>query len=492
VTATTSHPDPAAPGVPPPASQGDGRRRWLMLAVLVVGQFMALLDVTIVNVAMPTIQQRLHASGAALQLIVSGYTIAYAMLLITAARLGDLRGHRNVFLAGLGTFTLASLACGLAPSTGALIGARFVQGAGAAMMVPQILSVIQQRFSGAERARALSVYAATLAVGALTGMVLGGVLVSADLLGASWRPVFLVNVLVGVALAVLVPRLVPADHLPAGRRLDLLGLATASGAVLLLVLPLVLGYQQHWPAWIWPSLGAGAALTGVFLWVERSLAGRGGDPLLRLEVLRAPGMTAGLAALAAAMITYGAFLFSLGLHLQLGLGDSALRAGLTFAPVYAALGATSYWWRRLPSRLHHALTPAGFLLATLAYLGLAVDLHADGRGAWLPLLLLAYGAGMGTAFGPLLTQALVHVPPAEASDASGLLTTTLQLSQVIGVAVFGSVFLDLAAHPGPHASALAISTVNGLLAAFCLLAIFGAVLLARTFRDAVRVRAGQG
>jgi MFS family permease len=495
MTTTTSLPDPAAPGVPPPASQGGERRRWLMLAVLVVGQFMALLDVTIVNVAMPTIQQHLHASGAALQLIVSGYTIAYAMLLITAARLGDLRGHRNVFLAGLGTFTLASLACGLAPSTGALIAARFVQGAGAAMMVPQILSVIQQRFSGAERARALSVYAATLAVGAVTGMVVGGVLVSADLLGASWRPVFLVNVPVGIALAVLVPRLVPADHVPAGRRLDLLGLATASSAVLLVVLPLVLGHQQGWPAWIWPSLVAGVALAGAFLWIERSLAARGGDPLLRLEVLRAPGMTAGLAALAAGMITYGAFLFSLGLHLQLGLGDSALRAGLTFAPAAAAFGATSYWWRRLPSRLHHALTPAGFLVATLAYLGLAVALRAGGRGgAWLPVLLVVYGAGLGTAFGPLLTQALVHVPPSAAPDASGLLTTTLQLSQVIGVAVFGSVFLDLAANPRAHASAVAISTVNGLLAGFCLLAILGAVLLARTLRDAMRearVEAGQ-
>src|SRR5215212_5596107 len=129
---------------------GGERRRWLMLAVLITGQFMALLDVTIVNVAIPTIKARLHASGAALQLVVAGYTVTYAMLLITGARLGDLRGHRRLFLVGLGTFTLASLACGLAPSTGALVAARFVQGAGAALMVPQILSVIQRRFTGAD------------------------------------------------------------------------------------------------------------------------------------------------------------------------------------------------------------------------------------------------------------------------------------------------------------------------------------------------------
>jgi MFS family permease len=473
------------------ADTGGERRRWLMLAVLITGQFMALLDVTIVNVAIPTIKARLHASGAALQLVVAGYTVTYAMLLITGARLGDLRGHRRLFLVGLGTFTLASLACGLAPTTGALVAARFVQGAGAALMVPQILSVIQRRFTGADRARALGVYAATLASGAVVGQALGGLLVSADLLGAAWRPVFLVNVPVGLAAAVLVPRLVPADHVPGGRRLDLPGLLAASGAVLLVVLPLVLGHQQGWPAWTFASLAAGVLLAGVFVQVERSVAARGGDPLLDLRVLRAPGLVAGLAALTAAMVGYGGFLFTLALHLQLGLGDSALRAGLTFAPGAAAFGATGYFWRRLPGRVHHALTPAGFAVAALAYLGLAATLQAGTRGGpWLPVLLVLYGTGFGAAFSPLVTQALVHVPPAEAADASGLLTTTMQLSQVLGVAVFGSLFLSLAAHPRAHASAAAFSTVELWLAALTLLGVVGALLLARTVRAATRAAAG--
>jgi MFS family permease len=470
--------------MPPAAAE---RRRWLMLAVLISGQFMALLDVTIVNVAIPTIKARLGASGAALQLVVAGYTVTYAMLLITGARLGDLRGHRRLFQAGLGTFTLASLACGLAPTTGALVAARLVQGAGAALMVPQIFSVIQRQFAGAERARALGVYAATLASGAVVGQALGGLLVSADLLGASWRPVFLVNVPVGVAAAVLVPRLVPADHVPGGRRLDLPGLLTASGAVLLVVLPLVLGHEQGWPAWTFASLAAGVLLAGVFVRVERSVAAHGGDPLLDLRVLRAPGLVAGLAALTAAMVAYGGFLFTLALHLQLGLGDSALRAGLTFAPGAAAFGATGYLWRRLPHRVHHALVPAGFAVAALAYIGLAATLQAGTRGGpWLPLLLVVYGTGFGAAFSPLLTQALVHVPPTEAADASGVLTTTIQLSQVLGVAVFGSLFLALAAHPGAHASAAAFSTVERWLAALTLLGVVGALLLARTVRGAAR------
>ncbi|HEX8858193.1 MAG TPA: MFS transporter [Actinomycetes bacterium] len=471
----------------PPASDSPDRRRWLMLAVLITGQFMALLDVTIVNVAIPTIHAKLHASGSAIQLVVAGYTITYAMLLITGARLGDLRGHRNVFLFGMATFTAASLACGLAPGTGALIGARFVQGAGAALMVPQILSVIQRQFTGPARTRALGVYAATLASGAVLGQVIGGLLVSANLLGASWRPVFLVNVPVGVAAALLVPRLVPADHVPSGRRLDLAGLATAATAVLLIVLPLVLGHQQGWPAWTFASLGLGVALAGVFLAVERSVTARGGDPLLNLSVLRSPGLAAGLAALGAAMIGYGGFLFSFALHLQLGLGDSPLRAGLTFAPGAAAFGAMGYWWRRLPSRSHHALAPAGLAVGALAYLALALDLHAGGRGGlWLFLLLVVYGAAFGAGFSPLITQALVNVPRAEAADASGLLTTTIQLAQVIGVAVFGSLFLSLTAHPRPHASAVAFSTVELWLAALTVLGVAGAALLARTVRAAVR------
>ena len=474
----------------PASSDSPERRRWLMLVVLITGQFMALLDVTIVNVAIPTIHAKLNASGAAMQLVVAGYTVTYAMLLITGARLGDLRGHRNVFLAGLATFTLASLACGLAPNTGALVIARFVQGAGAALMVPQIFSVIQRQFTGAARTRALGAYAATLASGAVVGQVLGGVLVSANLFGASWRPVFLVNVPVGLAAALLVPRLVPADHVPGGRRLDLAGLATASTAVLAIVLPLVLGHQQGWPSWTWASLTAGALLSVVFVLVERSIAARGGDPLLNLGVLSSPGLATGLAALAAAMIGYGGFLFTFALHLQLGLGDSALRAGLTFAPGAAAFGAAGYWWRRLPSRIHHVLTPTGLAIGTLSYLGLALDLHAGGRGGpWLFAILVVYGAAFGAAYSPLVNQALVHVPRDEAADASGLLTTTIQLSQVIGVAVFGSLFLTLAAHPVQHASASAFSTVNAGVAGLTVLGAVGAALLARTLRNAMRAAA---
>src|SRR2546423_2598534 len=202
------------------------RSSGVLLATILLGQFMAILDVTIVNVAVPTIRTDLHAGGAGLQLVVAGYTISYAVLLITGARLGDRLGHRRVFLAGLVVFTAASLACGLAGTTAALIGYRLVQGAGAALMVPQVLSLIQRHFTGADRARAFGIYGVVLAGGAVVGQVAGGALVGADVGGTGWRPVFLVNVPIAVLLVVLAARLLPADRGEPGRRLDVPGVLT--------------------------------------------------------------------------------------------------------------------------------------------------------------------------------------------------------------------------------------------------------------------------
>ncbi len=454
-----------------------------MLTVLLAGQFMALVDVTIVNVAMPTMRADLHASGSSLQLIVAGYTVAYAMLLITGARLGELWGRRRMYLIGLSIFTVSSLLCGLAPDATTLVVARFIQGAGAAMMVPQIMSMIQIRFSGPARATALSAYSAVIAVGAIFGLVLGGLLVQADLFGASWRPVFLVNVPAGLIVAFLVPRLVPADGPRGSRRVDLVGLVVATSSVFLLVLPLVLGHEQHWPVWTFVSIVVGLVLAVVFVMVERRVP----DPLLRLDVLRSPGIRSGMGALAAGMIGYGGFLFMFTLHLQGGLGDSALGASLIFAPAGVTFGLFGFYWRKFPARIHHLLTPVGFALAVVSYLLIAEALRDGGHGgALLQAGLLLFGAAMGAAFSPLLTNALVNVPLAEAADASGLLTTTVQLGQAIGVATFGSLFLTLAGHPGPHPSASALTSTLLGLAIVLGLGVLAAVALTRTI---VRARA---
>ena len=463
-----------------------------MLIVLLAGQFMALLDVTIVNVAMPTIGRTLHASGAELQLVVSGYTVSYAMMLITGARLGDLYGRRRMFVTGVAVFTLASLTCGLAPGIGVLIAARFVQGAGAAAMMPQIMSVIQVRFDGAARARALSAYTAVLSSGFVAGQVVGGVLVTANIAGQTWRPVFLVNVPIGLAVLVLVPRVVPADQPSGSRRLDLAGLAIAVPAVFLIVLPLMLGHQENWPDWVFGCMAAGLVLAVVFVLTERRISTRGGDPLLNLTVLRAPGLVAGLASVAVLMITYGGFLFSFALHLQAGLGDSALRAGLTFAPCAIAFGLCGYFWRRLPTRWHHVVAPLGCLVAVGGYAAVAADLRSGtSGGAMLQVVLVVTGAALALGFSPVVTHALVRVPLHQAADASGLLTTTIQLGQAVGVATFGSLFLTLNSN-GAAGSAPAVASGHALavtmfwVTAAMTLSVIAGIPLARTVAAARR------
>jgi hypothetical protein len=195
------------------------------------------------------------------------------------------------------------------------------------------------------------------------------------------------------------------------------------------------------------GIATGLVLAVAFVAVERRVAARGGDPLLNLRVLTAPGLASGLIAMVLLMASYGGFLFAVALQLQTGLGESALRAGLTFAPSALVFGLVGFYWNRLPVRLHHLLTPLGCTAAVLAYVLLGRDLASGGRGGlWLLVILVLLGASLAAGFSPLVTHSLMHVPVAEAADASGLLTTALQLGQAVGVATFGSVFLSLAGH----------------------------------------------
>jgi MFS family permease len=464
-------------------------RSGLLLGIVLTGQFMAMLDVSVVNVALSTLQADLAASGAALQLIVGGYTIAYAVLLVTGARLGDLAGHRRMFLAGLGLFTLASLACGLAPGAGTLIGFRLAQGAGAALMVPQVLSLIQRSFDGPGRARALSVYATVIAGGAIAGQIAGGVLVDADIAGAGWRPAFLVNVPIGILLLIAGRRFLPADGragrtgrdpgaagepgacgVPGGaggavgrRGFDPAGLVTLAAAVLALVVPLVLGRELGWPAWCWVALGLSVVLFALFVRVESRA---GASALIPLRLIRAPGLVGATVVLAAMMTAYGGYLFVSALHVQRGLGFGPLRAGLTFIPGALAFAAASLNWRRVPERLHRVMIAGGMVLAAVGHGVLAVALgDGSGPGAGFYTGMVLFGFGMGAAFSPLMTLALAGVPVADAADASGVLATVVQLAQVVGVATFGTLMLGLAGPFTPAASGRAFAATALLMAA---------------------------
>jgi MFS family permease len=424
---------------------GRGTPPGVVLAIVLIGQAMAVIDTNIVNVAVPAMHATLGASGAALQLVVAGYTIAYAVLLVTGARLGDILGHRRVFLAGVLLFTVASLGCGLAPTTGVLVALRFLQGAGAATMIPQVLSLIQRTYTApGPRARAMSLYATVISGGAVLGQVLGGLLVSADLFGSSWRPVFLVNVPVGLAVLAF-GRLLPAGRFDGIRTLDLPGLAVLTPAVFALVLPLVLGQPLGWPAWGWALLAGSVGLFALLGFVEHRVGRRGGQPILPRSLLGLPGMFAGLGGLFASMVVFGGWLFGLALELQDGLGDSPLRAGLTFVPCGVAFALVSLNWRKLPARYHGRLPMTGFAVTGAGLVWSGLLLHSGGTGGdWLYVALAVIGGGMAGAFGALMGRVLSRVPVAIAADASGVIVTVNQLGIVVGIATFGSLYLNLA------------------------------------------------
>jgi MFS family permease len=321
-------------------------------------------------------------------------------------------------------------------------------------MMPQIMSLIQRTFTGAARARALSLYAAVIACGAVVGQVLGGVLVSADLFGAGWRPVFLVNVPIGIVLLALARTWLPSGSGDPSRRFDGAGVVTLSAAVLALVLPLVLGHEEHWPAWCWAGLALSAVLFGVFAAVERRA---GANAVVSARVLRAPGLAIGVTVMALTMIDYGGFLFATALHLQAGLGYGPARAGLTFAPTAIGFAATGLTWRLLPVRWHAPIIPAGLAGSVVAYLMLGGVLwHGRPAGPAAIAVLALLGAALGLAFSPIITVALARVPISDAADASGVLVTVFQLGQVVGVATIGTLYLSLVNTPGAASSAAAL------------------------------------
>jgi predicted MFS family arabinose efflux permease len=442
-------------------------RRWL-LAVLLTGQFMVNIDVAIVNVAGPAIRTGLRASGGALEFVVSGYTLAYAMLLVTGARLGDTRGYRRMFLLGLGGFTLASLTCGLAPEEFTLIAARVVQGACGALMVPQVLSGIHVHFTGRARARAQAMLVLALSGGAVAGQVLGGVLIHADLFGLGWRPIFLINVPIGALLLAAGHRTLPADQGGAAKRLDLPGVALLSAAVLLAVVPLVFGRELGWPVWGWVSLAASPAALTLFARRQRRLAAGGGDPLVDPRVLALPVVRRTLTAHFLATGTYLSLLFILAVYLQQGRGHGPLYSGLALVSWVAAFGVAGPVAARLPGRY---TAPSAYVLLSAVYLVLALT-RAD--GALLMVLLGLGGFGLGMGFIAQLTQVSSALPARHAPDLSGLVNTTAQLAGVAGVATSGTLYFALAARP-----AQAFAVVMTVFAAAALVAAVSAALAVR-------------
>jgi MFS family permease len=467
-----------------PARPGHPRA---VLAVLLVAPFLASVDATIANVATPAIRTSLGASGAAAELVVGGYLVAYAMLLITGARMGQTHGYKRLFLIGVAVFAATSLACGLAPDTGALIAARVVQGGGAAMMFPQTMTGIQLHFDGHARTRAIGLYAIALSAGAVIGQIAGGVLISADIAGTGWRAIFLVNLPVCAAVIVAAIRWLPADAGRGTARLDLPGTAVLAVSVLLVMLPLTLGHDLGWPAWTWLCLAAAVPAFWLFLRGQRAAAAAGRAVLVNTAVVSRPPVLLGLISLAAPTATYFALLFTLAQYFQQGLGRSPLASGLILVPWVAAFGVAGQVTGRLPGRLAPIVPVTGCALLAAAYLGIGITQLTGHRGNLLLVVLLACGGlGLGTQFATLMGHIMGAVPARFAPDISGVTSTTTQVGGALGVAGFGSLYLALAATPGSTQASHAFGLTSLAFAGLAALAAVGAYLATHVSDDAGR------
>jgi MFS family permease len=410
-----------------------------------------------------------------------------AMLLVTAARLGVLYGYRRVFMAGIIAFTLASLGCGVAPNIVSLIVARVVQGVGAALMIAQVLSSIQRTLSGEARTRAIGAYTATLSLGSILGQILGGFLITINLFGLAWRPLFLINIPFGIVLFAVAWFALPEDPQRTGARpkLDLIGVGLLAIAMLLFVLPLTIGREMQWPWWMIASLVLCVPAAAAFIRWQKTLDERGGNPLLNLQLFHNPMVVSGLIAQQVARIAYFALLFVLALYVQIGLGESALVSGLSLMGWAVAFGLAGPVYPRLPHRMMRVSGPLGGLVMALAFAGTAIiaSLHI-GIGPLFIILLACGGFGWGTFSTAMTAQLSAIVAPEHVPDLSGVLATAPPLAAVVGIAIFGSIYLALTAAGGALNAMHAFAIVNG---AFAATALTATVLSLNGPRAAVRL-----
>ncbi|MFI7497755.1 MFS transporter [Streptomyces sp. NPDC049687] len=416
------------------------------LFTVLLGAALPLIDFFIVNVALPTIGRDLDASESVLELVVAGYGVAYAVLLVLGGRLGDLFGRRRLFLGGMAAFGLTSLVCGLAPGAWSLVAARVAQGASAAVMVPQVLATIQSSTEGPRRAKAMSLYGATAGLSMVAGQILGGVLVAADIAGTGWRSVFLVNVPVVVVGLVLAVRTVPETRSQHPEPVDGPGTVLLAAAMLALLAPLTEGRAAGWPLWTWLSLAAFPLVAAAFYVVERRADRRGRTPLVPPSLFALTTLRRGLTIMAPLAVGFSGFMFVLAVALQRGAGLGPVPAGLALAPMALAFFAASLAGPRLVARFGSRVVTAGSVLQGIGILLIVLTVRADwpdvGFAELLPGAAIA-GAGQAFQLPVVMRIVMSEVPPARAGVGSGMMVTTQQASLALGVATLGTLFLSL-------------------------------------------------
>ncbi|MEU1756024.1 MFS transporter [Micromonospora matsumotoense] len=450
-------PAPAgAIGTPVAATDGPHPHRWLALMVLLVATFMDLLDVNIVTVAIPSIQEDLGASAAAVQALTVGYTLCFAVVLITGGRLGDIFGRKRMFLTGVAGFVLASALCAFAPTSEVLVGARVLQGIAAAVMVPQVLAIIHVTFPPQEIGRVVSLYASMIGLAIVAGPLLGGLLISWNPGDLGWRTIFVVNLPIGAAALVAGRMWMRESRSPRANRLDLVGMVLVIAGLLLLLLPLLRGRELGWPVWSIVSLIASVPVLAVFVLYERYKTAKDGSPLVALSLFKIRTFGAGVGTQLLFSCIPAGFFLSWTLYLQGGLGWSALHTGLTAIPFSLGVPiAGNLAVRKLFPRYGRNCLFAGALMMLVGLLLYAriAQLAGETITSWhavVPMLLL--GSGMGMLLAPLTGMILTEVEPREAGSASGLINAAGQLGAALGVAIIGGIFFSaLATNAGTQA-----------------------------------------
>ncbi|SHN44168.1 MFS transporter [Cryptosporangium aurantiacum] len=438
---------PTAPARPPDGYRAGGRLAWLALAVVLVAEVMDLLDTTIVGVASPAIRDDLGGTYASIQWISAGYTLAFAVGLLTAGRLGDLYGRKRLFVIGVAGFTLSSAACALAVSPGMLIGSRLLQGLFAALLIPQGFGLIRAAFPPDQLGKAFAFFGPVMGLSAVAGPIVGGALVDADLFGTGWRMIFLINVPLGLVALIGAVTVLREDRTPSAGGLDPLGAGLATAAAFLVVYPLVQGNELDWPRWIFGCLALGVVLfvlLGVHL-VRRSRHGRA--PLVMPSLFGKRSFSSSLVVGLLFFAGMSGLMLVMTLYLQIGLGYTPLRAGLTMGPwpFGVAVGAGLAMGVLVPRFGRYVVVGSALVMAAgIAGVWLTLEIAGSSVSsvAFAPGLLVA-GIGMGGVVAPFFDIALGDVDDTEVGSASGLLNAIQQLGATVGVAVLTSVFVGL-------------------------------------------------
>jgi len=460
------------------------RRRWLILVIVLCASIMDRLDATVVNVAGPAVRADIGGGSATVQWLAAGYTLAFAVFLITGGRLGDILGRRRMFLVGTVGFTVASAVCGLAVAPGELVAARIVQGAFGALLIPQGLGIIKAVFPPRELGGAFGAFAPIMGLASLGGPILAGTLIGADIFGTGWRMVFWINVPVGLAALAGAVFVLPRTRHRQAVRLDLLGVAVLTVAAVLVIYPLVQGRVLGWPAWTWAMLAGGALTFGLFVVYERTTRRA---PIIEPSLLRNRTYLGGLAV---AVVFFGAvagLMLVLSVYAQTGLHWSPLHAALTGLPLALGIAGAGAAANKLIMRFGRRVLHAGLAVMILGLLLLAATVTHDGASvtSWTLVPGTAVtGVGMGLVFGPLFRTILGGISQRETGSASGTLSAVQQFGGSLGVAVFATGYYTLTAEASD--AGVGMASVGLLIAAAVAVAFVLVFLLPKEERPASR------